>query len=364
MMKRSRLSIAVRQPVLVLCCLVWLAAGFMVIPVFTALAAGLAAVSLYVYGLPGLVLIARIFRATGRQRIVVAATAVLAITAALVPQAAFLRLAEKQDLSLRFDPVEYVTFSGKTSLEPSRITPYKTTERHVLKAAIYEPADKNGGRPAIVILHGGGWRYGSFLETGEWPRLLTEAGYVVISAEYRLSSDDYHTWQDAPSDVHDAVTFVRTEANRLGIDPDEIDLLGQSAGGHLALLEAYRRQSVRRVVALYPPADLELDYLTSRDKSAELDFIGGPPSQYPDRYRELSPITHIGANTPATLLIQGTSDDLVHPDNSRTLADRLTRSMIPHELLLLPLTGHSFENQRGGFATQLAQQQTIRFLTR
>jgi acetyl esterase/lipase len=361
-MKRARRYALVKDPLMLFCLAAWLLVGLMVVPVFTALAAGLAAVSLYVYGLLSIVLLTRAFRARGRRRAVAAGTCVLVIAAALVPQAAFLRVANNFDHDLSFDPIGYITFSGQTDLKPTKIVPYKTTRNHILKLAIYEPVPSEADRPAIVILHGGGWRYGNFLETGEWPRVLTEAGYVVISAEYRLSSDEYHTWQDAPADVHDAIIYLRQEAAQLGIDTERIDMLGQSAGGHLALLEAYRHESVRRVVALYPPADLELDYLTSRDKSAELDFVGGPPSQYPDRYRGLSPINYVGVNTPATLLIQGTSDDLVHPKNSQALADRLKRAMVPHELMLLPLTGHSFENQRGGFPTQLAFKQTIRFL--
>ncbi|TBR16712.1 alpha/beta hydrolase, partial [bacterium] len=176
--------------------------------------------------------------------------------------------------------------------------------------------------------------------------------------------DAYHSWQDAPSDIHEALRYLEDHATELSIDPQSIHLLGQSAGGHLALLEAYRYNQVRSVISLYGPVDLELDYKTSRDISAELDFIGGSPSEYPDRYRSLSPLHAVTPNAPPSLLVQGERDDLVAAQNALILAQALDRHGVPRDVLLLPLTGHSFENQQGGFATQLAAYKVIDFLER
>lgn len=345
------------------CGLTILAALLMVIPVSTALVAGIASVSLVLFGVAALLLVGLLVSGVAGPRMLVSVTLVVALCGALIPQLALLRVATNVGASLAFDPVSYLTFSGDTSISPTKTLPYKTLSNGHLELAVYSPRETEQ-RPAVLLLHGGGWRYGSHLETGEWPKTLIDAGFSVISIEYRLSSDTYHTWRDAPADVHDAVMYVQKHAAELNIDPTRLTLFGQSAGGHLALLEAYRFQTVSSVIALYAPIDLSLDYRTSRDKSAELDFVGGPPGQYPDRYRALSPATYVTGDSPRTLLVQGKSDDLVAPANATRMSALLARRAVDHTLVLLPLTGHSFENQRGGFATQIARQQALTFLTR
>ena len=334
----------------------------MVIPVSTALATGIASVSLVLFGGLALLLSVYMWRAQAAARWILGAALMLALFGCVIPQAAFLRTAAQAGATLRFDPISYLTFSGDTTVTPDRLVTYKTTAKHTLRLAVYN-AKRTAPKSTVMLLHGGGWRYGSYLETGEWPERLTEAGYTVISMEYRLASDSYHTWRDAPSDIEDAVAYVKDHASELGAEPRKLALMGQSAGGHLALLEAYRGKSVDTVISLYAPIDLTLDYTTSRDKSAELDFIGGPPSQYPDRYAALSPISYVSDDAPRTLLIQGKSDDLVATRNARLLASKLTSRGVEHAELYLPLTGHSFENQHGGFATQIATQRVLRFLS-
>lgn len=334
----------------------------MVIPVSTALAAGIASVSLVLFG--SLIVILLVFMrlrvASSTSRRLFMAAVFIAGFGLAIPQAAFLHKAKTNDITLTFDPGSYLRFSGDTTIAPDKIVEYRQAGSKSLRLAVYQPSRDQ--RQAVILLHGGGWRYGNFLQTGIWPERLTSAGITVITVEYRLSSDTYHTWKDAPDDIKKAVAYIKTNSIDLGVDPTRLSIMGQSAGGHLALLEAYRNQSVPAAVSLYAPADVELDYFTSRDKSAELDFIGGPPGQYPDRYRSLSPIQYVTPSTPRTLLVQGLRDDLVSPDNSTRLADKLRRSGVKHQLMLLPLTGHSFENQHGGFATQITVESVIRFL--
>lgn len=343
------------------CGAVTLAVLLMAIPVSTALAAGIASISLLLFGSTVLILAILLASATNVPRAVTAATLCVALFGALIPQFAWIRTAQNVGAALKFDPISYVTFSGDTTIASTRTLSYKSAGTQELELAFYA-SRQDGPRPTVVLLHGGGWRYGSHLETGDWPRLLVEAGFSVASVQYRLSSDTYHSWQDAPADIHDALVYLQQHASQLNIDTEHLTLFGQSAGGHLALLEAYRYQTVRSAVALYAPIDLALDYRTSRDKSAELDFIGGPPGQYADRYRALSPSTYVTPRTPRTLLVQGKSDDMVTPENAHRLAELLGDHGVEHTLLLLPLTGHSFENQRGGFATQIATQQVLSFL--
>lgn len=331
----------------------------MVIPVWKAPSAGIASVSIVVFGsllLAGLILLKR-----DSSRVLYIALGV-SLLSCLIPQLFFIHSASKYGAALSFNPSSYLHFSGKTDILPSQIVKYKTVDSHSLNLALYSTKTKTN-RPAVILFHGGAWRYGNYLETGKWPLLLTEAGYTVISVEYRLSNDAYNSWNDTPVDALDALRYVQKHAEELSVDPSRIHLMGQSAGGHLALLAAYTSSDVKSVVSLYAPTDLIFDYNTSRDKNAELDFIGGSPEMFPERYEQLSPIHRVDSFSPPTLIIQGEVDDLVHPRNAALLAEALTAVNVPHESVLIPLTGHSFDNQRGSFATQIAEQTILRFLS-
>lgn len=334
----------------------------MVIPVWKALAVGLASVSIVLFSFSTLASLTVFFSNKSKVVRSTALTAVIfSLFSLIVPQIAFINAAKLSGAKLAFNPVSYMTFSGSTDIKPHVTKTYKTVGNQKLSLSYYKP-EKVGNNPIVVLLHGGAWRYGSHLDTGQWPAVLTREGYAVASVEYRLSNDTYHSWEDTPADVHDAVTYLKDNAQSFNIDKDQMHLLGQSAGGHLSLLEAYRFESVKSVIALYAPIDLTLDYETSRDKSAELDFTGGPPKQFSERYESLSPITYVNQDEPRTLLIQGNYDDLVHPSQASRLSSILETNNVQNEMLLLPLTGHSFENQRGGFATQITTQRVLKFL--
>lgn len=338
-----------------------LSALLMIIPVSIALSAGLAALSVAIFGGALLLILVVYLRTPTRDRILAGLALLSALFGLVFPQAVFLMTAQREGVVLHFNPLTYVHFSGATTIEPSRVIAYKTIDAGALELAYYK-SNQSGVRPAVMLLHGGGWRYGSHLETGDWPRLLTEAGFHVFSVEYRLANDSYHTWRDAPRDIHDAYSYIQANAKTVSADPSQISLLGQSAGGHLALLEAYLHNDAKSVISLYAPIDLALDYATSRDKASELDFIGGPPKQYENRYRAVSPIVYVSPHAPRTLIVQGKTDDLVAARNATLLSRSLTENRIEHELLMLPMTGHSFENQRGGFATQMTEARVLRFL--
>jgi len=338
---------------------------FLFVPVFVALRAGLSGVSLVVF-VP-LFLIAAFLgymawqRKLKRPALLAILTASVALLAVVGSYAGYQSVARKEGVRLSFAPLRYVKFTGD-SIEPLRTNVYKEVDGQQLHFALYNE-DVTTPKPTVILVHGGGWQYGNYLRTNNWPKLFRDAGYQVISVEYRLASPDTPTWDKAPMDVRDAVAFIKTYAPKLGIDAQKIALLGQSAGGHLALLEANASLSVRAVVGLYAPTDLSADFKLSVDKDAELAFLGGTPSDYPERYQAVSVPGHVTASAPLTLLIQGTSDDLVDTSSSAELAEQLRGLGVKHHLILIPYTGHSFDNQVGGFATQIAEKSVLDFLS-
>ena len=337
----------------------------MIIPLHVGLSAGTASLSIVIFAgfmVTALFGLRYVTRAHPRFSILLIVGVLASLVGLIYPQLLMKQTADEHGVKLSFQPGQYLRFSGNTSILPTKTLIYKETRDAQLKAAYYSPDQAKTERPSVVILHGGGWRYGNYLQTGEWPRILTQAGFNVISIQYRLSSETEPSWEKAPRDVHDAMIYIHSNAAKLGIKQDAIHLMGQSAGGHLALLEAYREGGVASAISLYAPIDLELDYNTSIDKSAELNFIGSTPQENPDRYRQLSPSRYVTVRTPRTLIIQGQRDDLVAEANATVLAQKLADASIEHRLILLPLTGHSFENQHGGLATQIAEQAVVNFL--
>ncbi|MBV8338149.1 MAG: alpha/beta hydrolase, partial [Alphaproteobacteria bacterium] len=92
--------------------------------------------------------------------------------------------------------------------------------------------------PVLVAAHGGGWQLGDRKFYQHWGNYLAKHGYAVFAIEYRLMKPGVKTWPGAVCDTRAAVQFVRAGGTELGLDPDRIALIGDSAGAHLAALVA------------------------------------------------------------------------------------------------------------------------------
>jgi acetyl esterase/lipase len=103
---------------------------------------------------------------------------------------------------------------------------------------LYAPAEPppSGGRPAVLAIHGGGWRGGSKADYGRMAAVLAQRGYVVAAIDYRLSKPGAPSWPDNVADVRAAVRWLRRHAAEYGVNPGRIVAMGASAGGHLAAL--------------------------------------------------------------------------------------------------------------------------------
>ena len=232
----------------------------------------------------------------------------------------------------------------------------------------------DGGVPAIVVVHGGAWSGGRRSEAPDWNHWLTEQGFAVFDVDYRIQPQP--NWQTATGDVRAAVSAIRRDAARYGIDPNRIALLGRSAGGHLALLAAYaaapledREDSrVQAVVAFYAPTDLIWGYDHSANQRV-IDgpgtlrrFIGGDPRAAEEAYVAASPVTHVQLGTPPTLLFHGGRDQFVRLEHMERLGKRLLNAGVPHEMVSLPYAQHGFDVLFDGWGAQLARPLVLRFL--
>jgi acetyl esterase/lipase len=231
---------------------------------------------------------------------------------------------------------------------------YRTVDAEPLGADVYLPSEDGDDRPAVLLVHGGGWSRGDRMEHEEQGHLLAEAGFVAVSVDYRFAPA--HPYPAAVDDVQAAVRWLRKKAQRnaYGIDPDRIGALGSSAGGHLVGLLAVlgegrldRRARVAAVVAWSGPMDLARaaahidvgDVLILGD--ALMEFLVCSPGNCNDETAwEASPLTHVDA-TDAPMLLVNSEQELVPLRLVQPMPDALAAAGVDHRLLTLPGNRHS-----------------------
>ena len=222
---------------------------------------------------------------------------------------------------------------------------YKQVDSISLKLDIYRPGGLATPRPALIFIHGGGWSKGD--KSDYLPYLIDYAqkGYVTVTVSYRLSK--VARFPAALEDIQDAVQWIRDHSGDYLIDPDRIALIGGSAGGHLALMQAYSDTSgkkVQAVVNIYGPTDLTTEY--ARNRGECLQFLGRTYAEAPGLYRDASPRTHISADDPPTLIFHGTIDSLVPVSQSDSLHKWLDQAGVPNEYHRLKGWPHTMDLAR------------------
>jgi acetyl esterase/lipase len=197
-----------------------------------------------------------------------------------------------------------------------------------------KPADPAGPLPAIVMVHGGGWK-GAGGKANYNPICIrwAQRGYFVMAIEYRTSSGTVSTFPAAIEDCKCAVRWLRAHASSLGVDPDRIGVYGSSAGGHLALMLGilskekfgdnyegdgpWQEQSSDVCAVVSDAGVINLDETlpgNSTLKRAFQDFLGGNGSP-PDtaKVHDASPASYASraATLPPFLMLYGTADNQV-----------------------------------------------------
>ncbi len=188
------------------------------------------------------------------------------------------------------------------------------------------------GRPALLIIHGGGWIEGdksSFTSLKYWaPGNIIDfakLGFVAATVNYRLSGEA--PFPAALGDCKCAVRWLRAHAQDYHIDVNRIGAYGNSAGGHLALLLGltdksdglegdgpYQDQSsaVQAVVSDSGPVDLDFRNPENSGLAKVISqFLAGPPETLAERIQRASPASYVKSALPPLLLIYGAADTQV-----------------------------------------------------
>jgi pectinesterase len=192
---------------------------------------------------------------------------------------------------------------------------------HTVTLTLYVP-EKVGKYPAVLDIHGGGWKDRQVEQDKPMMERIATRGFVTAIVAYRLSTQAQYP--AAINDCKAAVRYLRAHAAELKIDPDRIGVMGGSAGGHLTGLMAMtnglseyegdgpnRDQSsaVKAAIVMAGSQDL---IAANKDKSnpGTVAFLGGTYQEKPEIYEQASPLQHVRAGAPPTIFIEGERDTL------------------------------------------------------
>lgn len=252
--------------------------------------------------------------------------------------------------------------------EPFEITPdvvYGHKAGMALTFDVVRPQAQNGA--AVLFMMSGGW-FSSWAPPEGFVgpaapdglkhfRELVDRGYALFIV--RHGSAPQFKVPEAVADVRRAVRFVRSNAEKFGIDPNRIGVCGGSAGGHLSLMlgtggdegaddakDPVDRVSdrVAAVVAYFAPVDLR-EFLELKDRFPALDFD-------PKLAESVSPLLHVSPDDPPTLLVHGDKDDLVKLDQSQRILAAFEKDKVPCELIVIEGAGHGFGGENGRRASK------------
>ena len=258
----------------------------------------------------------------------------------------------------------------KNAIEVQENVVYGTGGDEELTLHLARPTSLEEPAPAIVFIHGGGWRAGNKDSFRDAMERAAERGYVAVTIGYRFAPK--HQFPAQIEDCKCAVRWLRAHADELKVDPQRVGAIGASAGAHLALLLGTmdsgdglegtggwddQSSKVQSVVSYFGPVNLTLSMEDIQDSPASEvfmerqvrailnDLVGGEPEERTEELRAASPIHYVNEGDAPMLLFQGTRDPLVPFDQAFEMANALTANKIAGRIEFIIGAGHGW---RGG----------------
>jgi len=257
------------------------------------------------------------------------------------------------------DPVTYIQAAELVipdSVEWQAGIEYANPENTPLHLNLARPRQGSGPFPAILHIHGGGFRAGNRESYDAQCIRFAERGYVAATITYRLAPQ--HPFPAAIHDCKAAVRWLRAHAQQYHLNPERIGVTGGSAGGHLAQFLGVtahvpefegkganldQPSHVNCVVNFYGPSDFTKSYGKSVDAHEVLPlWFGGDLSTARRLHILGSPLYWVTPDAAPTLCIHGTEDKYVAHEQAEWLVKKLTDATVEAELLSMPQAGHGF----------------------
>jgi acetyl esterase/lipase len=244
---------------------------------------------------------------------------------------------------------------------------YATVGETALRLWIFSPEGKaEKPRPAIVFFFGGGWSSGTPGQFHQHAKLLASRGMVAVLADYRVATRHGVKVDSCVRDAKAAMRYVRTNAKRLGINPDRIAAGGGSAGGHLAAATAFVPgleepggvSSRPNALVLFNPVLVlgEVDRAELPKDGIRLDArrFGVPAA-------EISPYHNLAKGGPPAIVFHGEADTTVPFASVELYRDKALALGLTCEVVSYPGQTHGFFNY-GRANNEFYQKTTARML--
>lgn len=220
-----------------------------------------------------------------------------------------------------------------------------------LKLDVYRPSNPGPqARPAIILVHGGAWSGLDKSTLKDMASFLAREGFVAFSVNYRLYDGQKNRWPTQLDDAQRAVRWVRANAAKYGVDPNEIGAFGHSAGAQIVALlgmdetrdnsdTALAKYSsrVQAVVDVSGPSDFTS--LWYRDNVGWFTAFFGADSSQHEVWRDASPALSAAKGDAPFLVMHGTKDETVEIAQAQELVDTLQSKGVPVSFVKVD-TGH------------------------
>lgn len=211
--------------------------------------------------------------------------------------------------------------------------------------------NKQKSNPAVIMIHGGGWRSGNKNQMYDMAREIASKGYSCFAIEYKLSLEA--KYPEGVIDIKNAIKFIKDNAKKFNADPNKVAVLGCSSGGQMAALigttndisdfedKAFKSKSSSKVQAII---DIDGVLAFKHPESSEGDmasfWLGGTYDEKPENWKNASALNHTNKGSPSILFINS-SFDRFHAGRDDMIAI-LNQYKIYNEVKTIPNSPHSF----------------------
>ena len=218
---------------------------------------------------------------------------------------------------------------------------------------LYLPAGRSQQKTRLLILiHGGTWSFGDKTHLNAYVSLAKKylTGYAIANINYRLADLTGNRFPVQEEDVKSCVEYLLQNAGIYNIS-NKFLIFGESAGAHLALLQAYKHADIVHPIAVvdfYGPTDLTEMYNAASNLLVQetlVFMLNGTPESKPDDYEESSPLKFATAGACPTIIFHGGMDDLVDTNQSVILRKKLNELHVINEYVYYPNAGHGWSGE-------------------
>lgn len=213
---------------------------------------------------------------------------------------------------MKFPFIKIVKEKNYKNLNFSLDIVYNSIDSRELHLDVYYKKGKKI-QPAVVLIHGGGWKSGNKSQMRIFAQEIATKGYSCFAIEYRLSPEAQYP--AAIFDVKNAIKYIKSNAKKFNVNPNQVAVLGCSSGGQMAALigttnnnlefEAssgiYENTSVQAIINL--DGILAFKHPESEEGKVASLWLGGTYDEKPETWNKASALNHVSASTPPILFI-------------------------------------------------------------